>query len=196
MTNLHLQKMPGGGGKHEGPPHYPRRNKKSAQILFEDQGMVLSRGLTFAPPTHFVVYRTILYINIFVRNFTIKCHFGDNNDDVDCPFEFSHFDGDLSHEEDIGGVSDTNLNSNPIEDAILQSSNTAKSVFDMGHNFCELAATAHLQGLRAESNILFLVIPLLFYVSCSQPKICIDIKNSTTSIQCNHTHPLWISFRS
>lgn len=42
---------------------------------------LLSRGLSFAPATHFDLFGTILDVNRFTRNITIKKHFLHNCDD-------------------------------------------------------------------------------------------------------------------
>lgn len=47
----------------------------SATILTSDQVNVLSRGLNYSPTKNFNLYNTLLDVNKFVRNLTLRRHF-------------------------------------------------------------------------------------------------------------------------
>ncbi|CAJ0966832.1 unnamed protein product [Ranitomeya imitator] len=55
----------------------------SSYVISETQMDILSKGLTFSPTNEFDMYRTLLDVNKFVRNLTLKCHFFKEKSDQD-----------------------------------------------------------------------------------------------------------------
>lgn len=135
----------------------------SAKILQPEHLALLTHGLTFSPMTHFDHFKTILDINKFVRDITIRKHFEHIPEDSICTNPISVFssavrDGGVSGAAapaiDLVGaaapdstVSEPQTLDNSTTNIVL---NDANSV--VNHDFGDLMSLSHLYSLGAEST--------------------------------------------
>lgn len=92
---------------------------------------LLSRGLTFAPTTHFNLFNTILDVNKFARNVNVRGKFSAMDE------ESNNFTGDITSISQNLSANDVNIDFVPA--------------MTNDFNFQELSAAACLQSLAAES---------------------------------------------